>query len=393
MLFARTLRLCSAMFAVALLVLLFALPWMRDAGAATVGDFAPTLSPDAADARVAAAPRPTAVDIPAVSFPQTGYRVTNRYGFLDYWRANGQMLLFGYPLSGEVDENGRLVQYFERARLEYHPELAGTSHAIQLGLLGREATVGRSFDPAAPRKNARFFPETAHNIYDKFQRYWEKRGGLARFGYPISEEMDEVATDGVARRVQYFERARFIYYPERMDSFYHAVEARRSLLLATLHEVELDDLGRQVLGTRSFTAPSVQAFGDAPAWSPALWPHRIVVDLSQQQLYAYEGDLLVYQAPVATGRNGFETPSGDFAIYDKLREQRMRSSSGGESWDVPRVPWVMYFHGGVALHGTYWHDRFGTGYRLSHGCVNLNLDDAQWLYGWADVGTSVAVRR
>jgi lipoprotein-anchoring transpeptidase ErfK/SrfK len=60
---------------------------------------------------------------------------------------------------------------------------------------------------------------------------------------------------------------------------------------------------------------------------------------------------------------------------------------------VPRVPWALYFKGGVALHGTYWHDRFGTGYRPSHGCVNLNLDDAEWLYAWTDVGTPVTVRR
>ncbi|MBC8075542.1 MAG: hypothetical protein H7Y32_05655, partial [Chloroflexales bacterium] len=85
MLTARFVRLCSALFAVALLVLLFALPWTRSSDAALVGDFAPTLSPDAAAARVAAAPQPALVDVPAVVFPQTGRRLTNRFGFLDYW--------------------------------------------------------------------------------------------------------------------------------------------------------------------------------------------------------------------------------------------------------------------------------------------------------------------
>ncbi|MBC8078307.1 MAG: L,D-transpeptidase, partial [Chloroflexales bacterium] len=143
----------------------------------------------------------------------------------------------------------------------------------------------------------------------------------------------------------------------------------------------------------SLSESSVQAFASVPAWSPALWPHRIEVDLSQQQLYAYEGDLLVYTAPVASGRDGFNTPTGTFAVYDKRREQRMRGAAGGETWDVPRVPWAMYIKGGVALHGTYWHNRFGTGVRLSHGCINLNLDDAEWLYAWADIGTPVTVRR
>lgn len=393
MLSARVVRLCSAIFAAGLFLLLFALPWVRDAGAATRGDFAPTMSPEAAAARVAAAPKLAFSEPQAVFFSQTGRRLTNRFGFLDYWRAHGQMLIFGLPITDEVNENGRLVQYFERARLEYHPELSGTQHTVQLGLVGREAAEGRAFEPAAPRKGSRFFPETQHNIYAKFQRYWEKRGGLAIFGYPISEEMDEAMPDGATRRVQYFERARFIYYPERMERFYRESERGLGILLAALHEVELDDLGRQVVVTRQLVEGPTQALATAPEWSPALWPRRIVVDISDQRLYAYEGDLLVYNAPVATGRNGFNTPTGAFAIYDKRREQRMRGKLGGETWDVPRVPWVMYFQGGVALHGTYWHNRFGTGYRASHGCVNLDLDDAEWLYAWADVGTPVTVRR
>ena len=58
---------------------------------------------------------------------------------------------------------------------------------------------------------------------------------------------------------------------------------------------------------------------------------------------------------------------------------------------VPNVPNVMYINGGVALHGTYWHNRFGTGARLSHGCVNLPLRAAGWLYDWAPMGTTVRV--
>jgi lipoprotein-anchoring transpeptidase ErfK/SrfK len=129
----------------------------------------------------------------------------------------------------------------------------------------------------------------------------------------------------------------------------------------------------------------------APAWSPALWPRGIEVNVSTQQLVAYEGDMVVYRAPVATGRNGFNTPTGNFAVYAKLPIQTMRGNAGGETWNVPNVPSVMYINGGVALHGTYWHAAFGTGARLSHGCINLGMDDAQWLYEWADVGTPVRV--
>ena len=118
---------------------------------------------------------------------------------------------------------------------------------------------------------------------------------------------------------------------------------------------------------------------------------RIVVNLSKQWLYAYEDDRLVFDAPVATGRDGMNTPTGNFQIYAKLPVQTMDGVTDGKYWVVPNVPHVMYFSGGVALHGTYWHNLFGTGARPSHGCVNLPLKSAAWLYEWAPVGTPVRV--
>lgn len=404
------LHLFAAIFAVLLLFLTFALPWTRSADAKpTETDFAPTLSAEVAAARVAAAQQAEAArlslnrpanatnaavlpNVPIVYFPQTGHHLSNRSGFLDFWRSQGQMLLFGYPLTEEIEENGRIVQYFERARLEYHPEAVGTGEQVQLGLIGSEAMAGRVFDPAQPADNARFFPETQHNIYGKFRVFWEKRGGIARFGFPISEEMDEVSPmDGQVRRTQYFERARFEYHPEDMDGFYQNQEAYHGFLLATLHEIELADLGRQVLQKRALYSTSMQALPGVPDWSPELWQRHIDVDLSQQWLYAYEGDLQVYDAPVATGRDGFNTPAGDYAVYDKYRMQTMTGSSGGETWNVPSIPWISYVVGGVAIHGTYWHNQFGTGFRLSHGCINVGMDDAEWIYQWNSIGTPVHI--
>jgi lipoprotein-anchoring transpeptidase ErfK/SrfK len=68
----------------------------------------------------------------------------------------------------------------------------------------------------------------------------------------------------------------------------------------------------------------------------------------------------------------------------------MEGVINGEYYDVPSVPWVMYFTDlGHALHGTYWHNNFGQ--TMSHGCVNLPMDFAEWLYGWADIGTRVEI--
>jgi lipoprotein-anchoring transpeptidase ErfK/SrfK len=117
----------------------------------------------------------------------------------------------------------------------------------------------------------------------------------------------------------------------------------------------------------------------------------IEVDLSKQWLVAYEDGEVVYDAPVATGKDGFNTPTGTYDIYNKLPLRTMRGELNGESWTVPNVPNVMYINGMVALHGTYWHNKFGTGVRMSHGCVNLSLADAAWLYAWAPVGTTVTI--
>jgi lipoprotein-anchoring transpeptidase ErfK/SrfK len=109
------------------------------------------------------------------------------------------------------------------------------------------------------------------------------------------------------------------------------------------------------------------------------------VDLSQQMLYAYEGNQLVASFLVSTGTWAHPTVIGEFHIYVKYVSTRMV----GPGYNLPNVPYTMYFYEGYGLHGTYWHHNFGT--PMSHGCVNLRTEDAQWLYGWADVGTLVNV--
>ena len=81
------------------------------------------------------------------------------------------------------------------------------------------------------------------------------------------------------------------------------------------------------------------------------------------------------------------TVAGTYEIYVKYEKTRMTGGVGADYYDLPDVPYVMYFHKGYGLHGTYWHSNFGT--PMSHGCVNLSISDAQWLYNWAQIGTRV----
>lgn len=112
----------------------------------------------------------------------------------------------------------------------------------------------------------------------------------------------------------------------------------------------------------------------------------IEVILSQRLLLAHVGNKVVFQTIVSIGKPSTPTVKGTFRIYTKLRSTRMR----GPGYNLPNVPSTMYFYRGYAIHGAYWVKKFGT--MVSHGCVNVNLADAAWLFNWASVGTRVVIR-
>jgi lipoprotein-anchoring transpeptidase ErfK/SrfK len=111
----------------------------------------------------------------------------------------------------------------------------------------------------------------------------------------------------------------------------------------------------------------------------------IELDLSAQELTAYEGETEVFSALVSTGIASMPTPLGEHQIYRKIRSQVM----SGPGYYLPNVEWVSYFVKGYAIHGTYWHTNFG--HPMSHGCVNMTNDDAKWIYEWAPLHTKVVV--
>jgi LysM repeat protein len=111
----------------------------------------------------------------------------------------------------------------------------------------------------------------------------------------------------------------------------------------------------------------------------------IDVDLSSQTVRAYQGNTAVRSMVVSTGIARYPTPTGRFRIYAKYPSVHM----SGPGYSLPGVPHTMFFYRGYALHGTYWHNNFGT--PMSHGCINLTRGDAAWLYGWSPVGTLVVI--
>src|SRR5207302_3343819 len=114
------------------------------------------------------------------------------------------------------------IQYFERAVLEYHPELANTPDAVMLASVGRWLTRDATFPRVAAFESTRdraYFPRTGHSVEGAFLRFWQHEGGVPQFGHPISEEMPQISpADGKVYTVQYFERARLELHPGDPDN-------------------------------------------------------------------------------------------------------------------------------------------------------------------------------
>jgi hypothetical protein len=191
---------------------------------------------------------------PCRQFPETGHQVCGR--ILEYWDQNGGLPVFGYPIGAQaaqqIEGQTFQAQWFERNRLELHPENA-RPYDVLLGRLGFDSLVkqGRDWqtfpkgDPSAPH----YFAETGHAIAPQFWSYWSSHGlefdgrpgksfqeSLALFGFPLSEPiMEQSVTDGNTYLTQHFERARFELHPENAG---------------TPYEVLLGLLGRELTGIK-----------------------------------------------------------------------------------------------------------------------------------------------
>lgn len=237
-------------------------------------------------------------------FPETNHSLNG--AFLDYWIAHGGLAQFGYPITDEINENGRTIQYLERAVFEFWPENPDP-YKVQLRLLGNILATGReneqpfqSTGPVASSDTRWYFSETGHTLGFGFLTYWQGHGALDIYGYPISEEFLEVSpTDGKTYTVQYFQRNRFEYHPENKG---------------TQYETLLGLLGSEYYRARTTTPPAQPGTILYQAdWSGGLagWPGAfgwstlngmLLNDGSYPESYAASGTKWIaapYQPPVA----------------------------------------------------------------------------------------------
>ena len=349
-----------------------------------------------------------------VYVPSTGHTTDGL--FLDLWRA--ERALLGDPVSEEfrartgftAGGGANIVQYYENVALVYLPD-APSGEQVQALDLGQQAlddavaagasrALARATERSvcAPSGGAECVTVVAagHTVRGPFLTYWARGETASWLGSPLTEAF--FAPDRT--RIQYFENGILRLTAEG------AVEPLPlGSIAAQRAQVETAPIAKPedvpVYDEALFTPPPAAtptetesgtdwSFGPGPrqgAWK------EIVVSISTQSMWAYEEGQLVMSSLVSTGTAEVwetTTPVGHWSVLSKVDVQDMEGTISDEYYFVADVPYVMYFDNlGNALHGTYWHNNFGA--PMSHGCVNLPMDIAAWMYDWAPAGTAVSV--
>lgn len=340
--------------------------------------------------------------------------------FLDLWREYPELL--GQPITEEwespvviegYDRDDRYVQYFEHMAIVYVPEESRAEWQVQTLPLGEEALKrdAKELEKLSLPKTAscgtlaatacKSF-DTKHTVRNGFLDYWNQHEGERLIGDPITEEF--IDKDGYT--AQYFEKM-VLRWKEGLAITPRGVGNES----ASTQKLPTDKIKQPnaipVYDEELFVQPVIDPADVVPGGEPVIGvgamdigpgpqqgaSKEIVVSVGRQSMWAYQDGKLLTASLVSTGTAGSvatTTPVGFYTVLTKFRTQTMKGVIDNEAYEVKDVPWVMYFDNlGNALHGTYWHENFGS--PMSHGCVNLPMDVAEYLYSWAPEGTAVSI--
>ena len=356
-----------------------------------------------------------------VYIPETGHSLDRL--FLDLWRNAGGAAAFGYPITPEITmDNGHIVQYLQFARFEYWPEGNEDGNTVVLGKVGKELqpiTLQRSMiassnvtesaslqqsialmrawlpvDAVEDTDTQIYVEETQHTISTGFLSYWNNSGAESFLGNPLTEEYE---LDGAIFQV--FERGQLQYTQQdgvQMVPVGEVLAEKYNLSTEPIAQGNLPAYDEALFipppePTPEPTAEIAELDPDV-ANAPEVATGEVWIDISLTYEYmtVYQGSTVLMETYISSGKPGFETPAGTYYINTMLPEQDMEGVLGGEYYNVPSVPWVMYFTDvGHAIHGAYWHNNFGT--PMSHGCINVPVDLAAYVYSVSSIGTRVEI--
>jgi hypothetical protein len=349
-------------------------------------------------------------------FPETGLCIEGR--IREFWEQNGELLVFGFPISSQQEEQieGKpfQAQWFERNRLELHPEKP-RPYDVLLGRLGvdRLGQQGRDwlqFPKSDPQAGCRFSPETGHNICGDILRAWRASGlefdgrrgtseaeSLALFGLPLSDPIVEDTPNGQFT-VQWFERARFELHPENQPPF----DVLLGLLGRELRPQEsppsppspLHDVFRQADGVEAFTW----------MYSPGSLMNQLVTDqgcrysgsYGLQLIYGFSGEgnggwgvhwantptkqfdasqFTVFTFWIkGTAPNGFHIGLKDSARKEVKLEAREIVAVSDSEWKKVAVPLNRFADSGGSVNPAAV-ENFSFGFSSGHGAGNICIDD------------------
>jgi hypothetical protein len=164
-------------------------------------------------------------------FAETGHWVKG--AFYTYFRTYGGLEIFGYPLTEEFVDQGFLVQYFQKARMEWHPHNP-VQYRVQLGLLGEELKYRQPPVPEPTPRSRRkvYFPETGHTVSYAFLDFFNKNGGIDIFGYPITE--------------MYFEEGQIVQYFQRLKLQWQPNDPGNAVIVGNLGEIYVNMYGHRM---------------------------------------------------------------------------------------------------------------------------------------------------
>lgn len=354
--------------------------------------------------------------------------------FLDYWRATGAEAMFGLPISEPfASKDGYYSQVFERGVLQYLPPMVWTvepfvrpmpvgrlligerasglgAHAGGKRLASGNRSPAMRFlaadDPAVQRvleSGGIYDSASGHTISGAFLEWYERHEGDYYLGSPLSEIVTEEG-----KLAQWFDGGLLIETPEgvQLAPLGERLAERLGVSTARVAQGGLPAYDESLFLNVPNPAP-VASLLSAGSAAPA-GPKRIEVSIAEQTVRAYEGATLVLESFISTGLEPNDTETGRFRVRYKVPLEDMRGATDAEGnvvwvvgdggkeppgsipYGVSDVPFVMYVNlDAEALHGAYWHSNFGQ--RMSHGCINLPLPVAEFLYGWAPLGTAVTV--
>lgn len=352
--------------------------------------------------------------------PETGHSVTGY--MLDYWRANGAETVYGNPISQPFGASNNLYsQAFERGIFQYSTVwLHSDDAAVRLMPIvqqsldesrterrsdGRREAADRRSGVVPPSvdtvrvedisdSGGRLSTETGFSIAGKFGAWYDAHEGWFYLGSPLSEPMRIRGVEG-----QMFQNGILL----SQDGVINVAPLPRENPMKYGFDTTPIDQGDRPVYSEALFYTTWNPYGVDPT-TIATAPKHIVVNIAEQKLYAYQGDTLVLETWTSTGLEPNETEIGFFHVRIKYEAQTMQGfengsgevislgaeGSEGNHWAVADVPNIMYFnYQAEAIHGAYWHNNFGN--RMSHGCVNLPLDTAAFMWEFAPLGTPVTV--